>query len=554
MGYKRLFDDTDFQELPSKQARQLDFSTRSTQFAENLPYMSSPKKPDSSVNQDNRNGKPLRHEASENAVVPKNCTDEDVSFKVAACSSLSPQYPDYRGLWEFIPFSNLYIPYFDRFPRKQVPLGQNHQAIIPPLCSNVEKHKKGAEGLSEPDALLMSSDDEKKLMGTCILPMPDTECFSPDQVGVSGSNCCCLDSGSLRCVQQHVSESRDKLKKSLGHENFSSLGFNNMGEEVAWKWTEDEERLFRAVIYSNPASSGQNFWNHLTQVFPARSMDEIVSYYFNVFMLRKRASQNRSEVLDVDSDDDELHGIDVGSYEGEEDSEEEEEGSGVESPVEDYSRQLNRGEDIVTEDDDDDDDDDDDGDGSSHMGNCCYGDFTGDENSGGVDYVSEGAPCGNKSFSGNMYDSVFKHAPEKHDDDQTAIQDDSCTSFEFQADKDDPFDNVYAKSCSSGGQLDACSYMMDVVPILDFHNDEVLYRLYSSPEKRPAEDVAGDYMVQDYSCMPSEPVGVAVEDGGTENGVVSGKVDSGCSDAMDLIPMLDFRDEKAWDAIFPGSV
>ncbi|CAI0390836.1 unnamed protein product [Linum tenue] len=465
MGYKRLFDDTDFQELPSKQARQLDFSTRSTQFAENLPYMSSPKKPDSSVNQDNRNGKPLRHEASENAVVPKNCTDEDVSFKVAACSSLSPQYPDYRGLWEFIPFSNLYIPYFDRFPRKQVPLGQNHQAIIPPLCSNVEKH----------------NDDEKKLMGTCILPMPDTECFSPDQVGVSGSNCCCLDSGSLRCVQQHVSESRDKLKKSLGHENFSSLGFNNMGEEVAWKWTEDEERLFRAVIYSNPASSGQNFWNHLTQVFPARSMDEIVSYYFNVFMLRKRASQNRSEVLDVDSDDDELHGIDVGSYEGEEDSEEEEEGSGVESPVEDYSRQLNRGEDIVTEDDDDDDDDDDD----------------------------------------------VKHAPEKHDDDQTAIQDDSCTSFEFQADKDDPCYHLT-------GQLDACSYMMDVVPILDFHNDEVLYRLYSSPEKRPAEDVA--------------------EDGGTENGVVSGKVDSGCSDAMDLIPMLDFRDEKAWDAIFPGSV
>ncbi|CAI0463055.1 unnamed protein product [Linum tenue] len=570
MGYKRLFDDTDFQELPLKQARQLDFSNRSTQFAENLPYMSSTKNPDSSVNQDNTNGKPLWYEVSENAVVPKNCTDEDVSFKIAACSSLSPQYPKYKGSWECTPFSNAYIPYFDRFPRKQVPLGQNHQASIPPLCPNVEKHKKGSEESSEPNAMLMScSDEEKKLMGTCILPMPDTKSFFLDQVGLSGSHCCCLDAGSFRCVQQHVSEARDKLKKSLGHENFSSLGFTNMGEEVAWKWTENEERLLHAVIYSNPPSSGQNFWNHLTQVFPARPMDEIVSYYFNVFMLRKRASQNRSDALDIDSDDDELHGIDIGSYEGEEDSEEDD--SGVESPVEDYSRRLNRGEDIVTEDDDDDDDDDDgDGNGNGDMQNCCYDDFTGDENSGGVDYISEGAPCGKKSFSGNMYDNGFKHAPEKYDDDHTAVQDDSCTSFEFQADKDNPcyhlieegeaaalhgsgVEDVYANNCSSGGEVDACSYMMDVVPMLDFRND-VLGRLYSSPGKCRTENVSEDYMVQDHSCLPSEAVGVAVEGGGVENGVATGKVNTGCSDAMDLIPMLDFRDEKAWDAIFPGSV
>ncbi|CAN1314009.1 AT-rich interactive domain-containing protein 2 [Linum perenne] len=478
MGYKRHFDDTEVQELHFKQARQLDFSNRSTQFAGNLSYFCASKKPDAAVDSYSKNEKPLRHEVSENAVVPRNHTSEDVSFRVAACSSLSPEYSEYKGLRDYTPFNNSCLPYFDRFPRKQVHIGSNHQASIP-------------ESLM---LTLSNCCDEEKLMGTCIIPMPDTESVAPncDQLGFSRPDCSCLDAGSLRCVQQHITEARYKLRKSLGHEKFVSLGFNNMGEEVAWRWSEDEERHFRAVIYSNPVSLGRNFWRHLAQVFPTRSMMEIVSYYFNVFVLRKWASRNRSDVLDVDSDDDELHGIDVGPYEGE-DSEEEDD-SAIQSPVEECG-QFNHGEDVVTEDDDDDVDDNNDDDGMI----------------------------------------------ENYDEDLT-IQDDSCTSFEFQTHKGDPGYLI-------DGEVDACSrYMMDMVPMLDFRNDEVLYRLYASPENvlHP--------IVQDYSCLPLELQADKDEPSHKPFMAAAALQADGVTDAMDLVPMLDFRDDKAWDVIFPGTL
>ncbi|CAN0896448.1 AT-rich interactive domain-containing protein 2 [Linum grandiflorum] len=497
MGYKRHLEDSECQELHFKQARQQDFSNRSTQFAENLSCVSAPKKPDSAVDCYSENEKPLWHEAFENAVVPSNPTNEDVSFRVAASSSFSPEH---NGLQDYTPYNNVCLPFYDRFPRKQVHIGSNHQASIPLLCADYC--------------------EEDKLMGTCIIPMPDKESLAADshQLGLTGPTCGCLDASSLRCVRQHITEARYKLRKSLGHDKFASLGFNNMGEEVAWRWSEDEERHFHAVIYSNPMSLGRNFWKHLSQAFPTRSMKEIVSYYFNVFMLRKRASQNRSDVLDVDSDDDELHGIDVGPYEGE-DSEEEDNDSAIESPVEEYG-QFNHGKDIVNEDDDeDDDDDDDDGDNGDVANGYC--DLKREDS--GVDYMS--APPGEKSFNGCTHDSKLNYADgtiENYDEDLT-IQDESCTSFEFQAYK---------------GEVDSCSgYMVDMIPMLDFHDDEVLYRLYSGPEK-----------VQDYTCLPLELE--AKKESSSSCKPVAARV----TDAMDLVPLMDFHDEKAWDAIFPGSL
>ncbi|GKC89283.1 ELM2 domain-containing protein [Tanacetum coccineum] len=78
-----------------------------------------------------------------------------------------------------------------------------------------------------------------------------------------------------------------------------------MGEVAAAKWTEEEERLFHEVVYLNPASVGGRFWKELSIEFPSRTKKEIVSYYFNVFILRRRAVQNRSQVLYPDSDNDE---------------------------------------------------------------------------------------------------------------------------------------------------------------------------------------------------------------------------------------------------------
>ncbi|KAG6398876.1 hypothetical protein SASPL_140347 [Salvia splendens] len=133
-------------------------------------------------------------------------------------------------------------------------------------------------------------------------------------VGRGRTDCCCLDMGSLRCVQQHVNEAREKLRETIGYENFLDLGFCNMGHEVAYQWTPHDEEVFHDIVYSNPESRGRKFWKHLTVAFPTRTKNELVSYYFNVFVLRRRALQNRSYLLEIDSDDDELRGVHGGSH------------------------------------------------------------------------------------------------------------------------------------------------------------------------------------------------------------------------------------------------
>ncbi|EEF48646.1 hypothetical protein RCOM_1750560 [Ricinus communis] len=107
---------------------------------------------------------------------------------------------------------------------------------------------------------------------------------------------------------------------------------------------------------------------------------EIVSYYFNVFMLRRRAVQNRSNFLDIDSDDDELHGINRGSFKAR--VLDEDDDSDIES-FDQYDH-VDCGEDTLIEDGEDDDEDDDDSDGD--QGDSSR-EATGEDS--GVDNVSE---------------------------------------------------------------------------------------------------------------------------------------------------------------------
>ncbi|KAA8541009.1 hypothetical protein F0562_024853 [Nyssa sinensis] len=99
-----------------------------------------------------------------------------------------------------------------------------------------------------------------------------------------------------------------------------------MGEVVVENWSAEEEHLFHEVVFSNPASLKKNFWDHLSMAFPFRTIKEIVSYYFNVFMLRKRAEQNRCDPMNIDSDNDEWQWSDdsgddeIGTMEEDEDS------------------------------------------------------------------------------------------------------------------------------------------------------------------------------------------------------------------------------------------
>ncbi|KAF9674370.1 hypothetical protein SADUNF_Sadunf10G0120300 [Salix dunnii] len=441
MGFKRPFDD-EFQDLPFKQLRQVSYCNNLSQFSETGAHSNMALKPDIPDDFGTSFVKPLWHETSENdssaplSLVTSSSSDEDSASGMAAYCSLSPEYFQFEFPRKTsMPLEDVHSSYLNDFPRKQVPLGPNHQASIPLWDKHIGKDK--LVQLFNPNGSLLPESEhhiykcnEEKLMGTRIIPMPDTklQLCSRYEAGYGRTDCGCLDEGSVRCVRQHIMEAREELIKSLGHDKFVNLGFNDMGEEVACKWTEEEERVFHKVVYSRPASLGQNFWKHLAQVFPDRTTKEIVNYYFNVFMLRKRAAQNRSNPLDIDSDDDEFPQIHRGSYfqvvEADEDSD-------LESPADQYDH-ADLEEDILE--DDDNDDNDGGGDFDGDLGDAS-GDTTGEGS--GIDYSSE-------AIDMNCIDPAVKHMNKNAGGDglDFTVQDDSCMSFEFQANKVDP--------CASG--------------------------------------------------------------------------------------------------------
>ncbi|XP_024976497.1 uncharacterized protein LOC112514320 [Cynara cardunculus var. scolymus] len=202
-------------------------------------------------------------------------------------------------------------------PLKEVPIGPEYQAVIPEWCGYDANNISFRSGSSKTSAFCQTSEansiyDENKFMGSCIVSIHETDgtVCNDDAVGRGRTGCCCEDPDSLRCVRQHIREAREKIRRNIGHERFLELGFCSMGDVVACKWTEEDEQLFHEVVYSNPVSLGKNFWVHLAEAFPSRTNQEIVSYYFNVFVLQRRAEQNRCDPMNADSDDDEWQGSD----------------------------------------------------------------------------------------------------------------------------------------------------------------------------------------------------------------------------------------------------
>lgn len=194
-------------------------------------------------------------------------------------------------------FEDPYVLLLNSSPRIGVPIGPDHQAEVPEWDPSASRED------------YTDNDWEQRYIGTCIIPTPELNESRFDEVAIGRgrTDCSCLDMGSMRCVKQHVQEERQKLKETIGEEAFTKLGFYDMGEEVSWKWTADEQQDFQEVVFTNPMSHGGEFWQVLPSVFPTRTKKDLVNYYFNVFMLRRRAVQNRSFYLQIDSDDDEEH-------------------------------------------------------------------------------------------------------------------------------------------------------------------------------------------------------------------------------------------------------
>lgn len=474
MGLKRPFDDEELSKLPYKHVRKLEYDQMHNPTAGVVPCNNCPREPIFSGEGEDEDGfhKLQWHEVVEKDTITEvsNLTDkdtessdprswgssssgeEDAGSGASAYSSLSPTYLE-LGLPQrrFVLFEDVYSAFLDRTPRKQVPIGADYQASIPVWNNNVYKSKLDLTGKCKPD--VDDSVDDEKLMGTCVISMPDSDLSSNvvDCDGDKSADCSCPDSGSIRCVRQHVREARRKLRETIGDENFLKLGFSEMGEEVAYKWTEEEEQTFHEVVYSNPVSLGKNFWKHLSMFFPSRSKKELVSYYFNVFMLRRRAAQNRSNWLEIDSDD-EWQGNNTSSYE----VEDEEDDSAIESLDQDNQADLSEEDDASDADDDDS--------GCDDYGNDdCNGDDIeqpGREGApredSGMDIILD--PHALKSLDESKFNPVVHpvdKVPESDPEDLNA-QDDSCTSFDCEFNR--------ASSCgpvNPGTTLQVCGAKSD---------------------------------------------------------------------------------------------
>ncbi|XP_027925530.1 AT-rich interactive domain-containing protein 1 isoform X3 [Vigna unguiculata] len=178
----------------------------------------------------------------------------------------------------------------DKYARVHIPVGPNHQAEVPEWTG-------------------MTCESDSKWLGTQIWPTKSVNskwCLvERDPIGKGRQDSCgCPVQGSVECVRFHVGEKRSKVKMELG-EAFFQWRLDMVGEEVRSSWTDEDEKKFKDVVKSNPASLDKCFWDHLFKTFPKKSREDLVCYYFNVFLLQQRAYQNRHTPDNIDSDDDE---------------------------------------------------------------------------------------------------------------------------------------------------------------------------------------------------------------------------------------------------------
>ncbi|KAL4651763.1 hypothetical protein ACB092_01G184800 [Castanea dentata] len=382
----------------------------------------------------------------------------DVMSEAAAHLSFFPEFfEDEHQLKSLYQSDEIYSSLFNCPKQKLVSVGPEHQAFVPEW--GLQGLKNSSDHLDKSDpllglvhksggGLLIDNASEEILMGTRVIPMPELEASANSCYRNRGtrSDCRCLDEGSVRCVRQHVMEAREKIRENLGQEIFEELGFCEMGEEVAKKWTEEEEQAFQEVVLSNPASLGKNFWDYLLAAFPSRTKNDIVSYYFNVFMLRKRAEQNRLDPLNVDSDNDEWQKSELGLVDEDEDSV-------VESPF-DQDATANHQEDHV-EDCLDDIEVEEEIDACNNGANIIIHRVGTDEDDGGdIDDIS-GTHV--STFYGDCHVDIglelcgkIHGSGEDYD-----IQDDSCTSYECQRDRVDSCGTLDGETDAreSGGEM-----------------------------------------------------------------------------------------------------
>ncbi|KAA8518998.1 hypothetical protein F0562_016228 [Nyssa sinensis] len=188
----------------------------------------------------------------------------------------------------------------DHLHRMVIPLGPRFQADVPDWTG------PGNSGnLNGSDA----DSENSRWLGTRIWPMEgrSTE-ITAGRVGKGRPDCCsCVSPGSADCIKHHILEERLRLQSDLAPA-FFSWKFDEMGEVISKSWTLKDQQSFQSLVKMYPLSSGKNFLKHASKCFPSKSKENILSYYFNVFIPRHMSSKTRSSLEQIDSDDDEVEG------------------------------------------------------------------------------------------------------------------------------------------------------------------------------------------------------------------------------------------------------
>ncbi|KAI3710801.1 hypothetical protein L2E82_40595 [Cichorium intybus] len=175
-------------------------------------------------------------------------------------------------------------------------------------------------GAQVPEWTGVVSESDPKWLGTRMWPprKGNTRKHKKDLVVIGKgreSRCRCSFPGSSDCVRFHISQNRKKVKHMLGP-LFYKWKFNHMGEEASCSsWSLEEETEFKSLIIKarqeltdkrkSRHAIMNNFWRRASECIPSKTKDVLVSYYFNVFVLRRRSYQNRIMPDNIDSDDDE---------------------------------------------------------------------------------------------------------------------------------------------------------------------------------------------------------------------------------------------------------
>ncbi|XP_074304034.1 AT-rich interactive domain-containing protein 2-like [Silene latifolia] len=136
-----------------------------------------------------------------------------------------------------------------------------------------------------------------------------TQIWVPDyQDELSGKGrpefCKCRFPSSVECHRFHIAESRFNLRKKLGVA-FYHWKFDRMGEEVSLSWTIEDEMKFKHIMRLNIPHLGKSH-------FRKKRRTDLVSYYFNVYLINRRSYQNRVIPKEINSDDDETEFGSVG--------------------------------------------------------------------------------------------------------------------------------------------------------------------------------------------------------------------------------------------------